>query len=45
LGLCSTPSGQHAFAIWQSKGLAKLLQKIIGKIRDSRSFALGFIEK
>lgn len=25
--LCATPTGQRAFAIWQSKGLAKLLVK------------------
>ncbi|HCO09509.1 MAG TPA: DUF2750 domain-containing protein [Acinetobacter ursingii] len=25
--LCSTPTGQQAFAIWQSKNLAQLLQK------------------
>ncbi|CAB1216156.1 DUF2750 domain-containing protein [Acinetobacter bouvetii] len=25
--LCATPTGQRAFAIWQSKGLAKLLIK------------------
>jgi hypothetical protein len=43
--LCSTPTGQHAFAIWQNKNLAKLLQKIIGQNYEIQEISLSTLVK
>ncbi len=42
----ATPTGQRAFACWQSKGLARLLIKAIGQINEIQEIGLkDFVEK